>query len=105
MADAPLAVDAARDDGRRSGFPERLAEAVGVVAAIRDKAAIAGDLRLQKLRRLDVGGVARRERQRDRTAEKVADGVDFGGLPAARDPDGLRLRPPFPPCAERCAFT
>ena len=105
MADAPLAVDAARDDRDRAGVPEGLAEVVGVVAAVRDQAAIADDVLLQKLRRFDVRGIAGRERQRDGTADEVANGMDLGGLAAAREADGLRLRPPLPPCAERCAFT
>lgn len=83
MADAQPAVSASRDDRRCSGLPQRLAEAVGVVAAIREEPAKAGDVLLQQLRRLDVGGVARRQRQRDGSAEEVADGVDFSGLAAA----------------------
>ena len=37
--------------------------------------------------------------------ENVGEDVDLGGLPTARGADGLRLRPPLPPCAERCALT
>jgi hypothetical protein len=35
----------------------------------------------------------------------MADRVDLGGAAAARTADRLRRRPPFPPAAERCAFT
>lgn len=53
----------------------------------------------------EVGDVAGRQTQDGRSAQKVRHGVDLGGLAAARRSDGLGFRPPFPPCAERCAFT
>ncbi len=105
MADAPLAVDAAWDDRCGPGLAKRLAEAVGIVAFVSDEAAEAGRLRRQQVSRADVGDVAGGQRERDGTAEEVADGMDLRGLPAAGNADGLRLRPPLPPCAERCAFT
>ena len=37
----------------------------------------------------------------ERPALAVDDSVDFGRAPAARAPDRLFLRPPFPPAAER----
>jgi len=54
MSDGSLAVDAAWNDRRRSSRPQRLAEAVGVVAAVGDKAAEARDMLLQEFGRLDV---------------------------------------------------
>jgi hypothetical protein len=51
-----------------------------------------------------IAGVARGEVDDRRPANDVGDDVDLGGLPASRDADGLRLRPPLPPWAERCAL-
>lgn len=105
MPDAALAVGAAGDDRRGSGLSECLAKAVGIVALVGDETAEARGLGGQQFGGADVGDVACGQRERDGTAEEVADGVNLGGLAAAREPDGLRLGPPLPPCAERCAFT
>jgi hypothetical protein len=48
--------------------------------------------------------VATGEVERDRLAGLVCRGVDLAGPAAARPPDGLRVLPPFPPEALRCAF-
>ena len=49
--------------------------------------------------------VARREQQDPRAAERIGQRVDRGRAAAARTPDRLVEGPPFPPAAERCAFT
>ena len=105
MPDAALAVDAAGDDGLGSSRLQRGAEAVGVVAPVGGEALEAGRVCKQGLGRSDVGCVAGRERQRDRSAKQIADGVNFGGLTTPRVSDRLRLGPPLAPWAERCAFT
>ena len=82
------------------------AQPVGVVALVGDQAADpAGRVGQHGWRGGDVAGVAGRQQQDAGPAEDVGEGVDLGGLAAARGADGLRLRPPFPPWAERCALT
>jgi hypothetical protein len=45
------------------------------------------------------------EQEGDRPAVAVGQRVDLGRAPTARAADGLIALPPFPPEAERCAFT
>jgi len=52
-----------------------------------------------------VGGIAAGEQKGERTAAAVAQRMDFGVPSAPAHADGLRPGPPFPPAAERCAFT
>ena len=52
-----------------------------------------------------VAELARRYLEGDGPALRVADGVDLGRAPAPRAADGLVVLPPFPPEAQRCAFT
>ena len=105
MADRPRAVPAAWNDGPGAAVAKRLAQLIGVVAAVGDKAVEANGMRDQAVRAADIRDVARRDRQRGRAAEEIADRVDLGRAAAARDTDRLRLCPPLPPAAERCAFT
>src|SRR5271155_5621200 len=53
----------------------------------------------------DVGDIAGRQREGDRSAAIIGQTMDFRGATAARAPDRLRPLPPFAPAAERCAFT
>lgn len=85
--------------------PEDGEEVVRIVAAISDQALEAGRVLDQFAGGLDVGGVAGRQPECDGPPEEVADRVDLGRPAAARDADRLGFRSPFPPCAERCAFT
>ena len=52
-----------------------------------------------------VGGLARCQQEGERSALAIGDGVDLGVASAPADADRLKSRPPFPPAAERCAFT
>ncbi len=106
MADWPSAGAAAWDDRHCSGAAEVASKRVGVIAAVGDEAPKPARHRGDQVgRNLHVAGVAGREVDDRRAAEDVGDDVDLGGLPAARDANGLRLRPPLPPWAERCALT
>jgi hypothetical protein len=53
----------------------------------------------------DVRDVACAEPKDAQPPYTIADRVDLSGAAAARAADRLRRRPPFPPAAERCAFT
>ena len=56
-------------------------------------------------RRRAVCRIASGQHERKWAEDHVGKGMDFRGLPAPRGPDSLIFRPPFPPCAERCALT
>ena len=52
-----------------------------------------------------IGDLSAGEQEGDGAAVAIGQRVDFGGAAAARTTDGLFSLPPFPPEAERCAFT
>jgi hypothetical protein len=52
-----------------------------------------------------VGNMAAGQQKPDGTAETVGQGMDFGGASTTRATDRLIFLPPFPPDAQRCAFT
>ena len=59
----------------------------------------------QSLRRLAIRGLTAGQEEGERAAPAVAERVDLGRATAPADAEGLNLRPPFPPVAERCALT
>ena len=78
---------------------------VGIIASISHEPSQAPGQPGQELGcGFDVAGVARREVDQCRATDDVGDDVDLRGLAASREANGLRLRPPLPPCAERCAL-
>lgn len=81
------------------------AQAVGVVALVGQQAGGRRHLVQQRRSRRDIGAVTGAEDESHRPAATICQGMDFGGRTATRAPDGLNLRPPFPPWAERCART
>ena len=52
-----------------------------------------------------VSGVAAGQVERERSTLAIAQRVELGVSAAAARADRLFPRPPFPPAAERCAFT
>ena len=54
---------------------------------------------------LAISDLAAGEHEGDGPAVAIGQRVDLGRAPAAGAPDGLVALPPFPPEAERCAFT
>ena len=105
VGDFALAVGATGDDRDGAGPAAGPAQVVGVVALVGEDVAGPVGAGEQGRRDGDIGDVARREDQREGAADDVGEGVDLGGLAAARGADRLRLRPPFPPKAERWALT
>jgi len=103
--DLSLSVDPARDDGDLSLMAQVFADCVGVVAFFGDQVARACCAVEQQARSLHVRYMARRQFEGVGPPERVGEGVDLGCLAAAREADRLIFRPPFPPWAERCAFT
>jgi hypothetical protein len=85
-----LAVGFWRNDGGDPAFLELLDEGIAVVSLVADEG-VRLDLVEQGRGLSDVGRLPRRERQRDRVAECIDDGVDFRRQAAARTADGLVL--------------
>ena len=105
VGDLPLARDPAGDDRHGAGLAERAAQAVGVVALVRQNVAGAAGAGQELRCDGDVRDVPRRELQREGSADDVGENVDLGRLAAARGADRLSFGPPFPPKAERWALT
>jgi hypothetical protein len=84
---------------------EQGAQAVSVVGFIGDQPLDRSGGAQQLRSHHDVVQVAWREHEDARPSFAIGQGVDRGRAPAARTPDGLFKDPPFPPAAERCAFT
>jgi len=103
--DGALAVDASGDDGDGAGLADGLAQGVGVVTLVGQDMAGAPGASKERRGGSDVRDVARCQDQREGAADGVGEGVDLGGLAAARGADRLGFRPPFPPKAERWALT
>lgn len=80
-------------------------QALCVVGLVGNQALGQHDGLLQRQRHADVGDVARRHSKRNRSATTIGQAMDFARDPAPRAADGLNPGPPFPPDAERCAFT
>jgi len=98
MADLALSGAATRDDRRRAAGPQVTPQLVCIIAAIGDEPPQPARSSCDDLRGgLHIAGVAGRQVDYGRSAEDVGDDVDLRGLAAARDADGLRLRPPLPP--------
>jgi hypothetical protein len=83
-----FAVGLRGNDWRDAAVLERLDERVGVVAFVGEKG-FRLDLLQQRLRLRDVGRLPRRERQCDRVAQRIDEGMYLRRQAAARAPDGL----------------
>lgn len=101
----PDPVDLGWDIWRGSDSLDLPSHGVGVVAFIAvdqfsDRHLIEQDVGSDAIRNLPAG-----EQESDGAAVPVGQGVDFGGAAAARAADRLVPLPPFPPEAQRWAFT
>ena len=81
-----------------------LSQAVGIVSLVSEQIPCTLQARQQMGRNRAVRSITTSQHERERAADHVGKGMDFRGLPAARRADSLILRPPLPPCAERCAL-
>ncbi len=100
-----FAVDPAGNDRHGASATQGLADGVGVVPFVGKQVSGTGRTGQEQASGLDVRNVAWRQVEGVGPAEEVRERVDFGGLAAARRADRLVFRPPFPPWAERWAFT
>jgi hypothetical protein len=71
-----------RDHRCDSAGLEVFDQGVGIVTLVGDQG-VGLDLFEQELRLRDVGGLPRRQRERDGVAERIDDSVDLGAQPAA----------------------
>ncbi len=82
-----------------------LAYGVGVVTLVALDDSGPFELFEQGVGRGAIGNLAASQQEGNRAAAYVGQGVDLGRAAAARTADRLALLPPFPPEAQRCAFT
>ncbi len=101
----PASVALGWDVWNRTLNLDQVTDAVAVVSAVGMDETAWRQFVQQKLASLAVGSLARRQQEGERSALTISDGVDFGVASASADADRLGVRPPFPPAAERCAFT
>ena len=89
------------NDGRGAVFADAGAKGITIVALVGDQLTHGRRLRQHVGRSRDVGVLARRQVQDDRTALWVGQSMDFRRASASRAPDRLCVFPPFPPEALR----
>ena len=80
-------------------------DGIGVIAFVAVHQIGRGRLVKQCIGRDAIGHMAPGQQEGDGAALRVGQGVNFGGAPTARPADRLVPLPPFPPEAQRCAFT
>ena len=105
VGDRPLARGGGGDDGLGLLRFQGASQAVGVVSLVGDQPSRRRSGGQKARCGGDVGAVPGCEQQCYGAPASICQGMDFRGRTATRAPDGLNLRPPFPPCAERCART
>lgn len=94
-----------RDVRHRAALLDLPAEGITVIALVRVQD-FAGRKALQGGRyRRAISDLAASEPKGKWAAVLIGQGVDLGRAPATRTTDRLSFLPPFPPEAERCAFT
>ena len=97
MADVRLAAGFARNDGLDAFLFKKGADGVGVITLVGEELFDAGDEADAFFRPHAVGGVAGREDESPRPAEFIDDRVNLAVATALREPDRLKIGPPFPP--------
>jgi hypothetical protein len=92
------------NDGPRAALDDFGTQIVAIVAFIGKQPAHSRGQGENIRRRRDVGILTGREMESMWSAERIAQGMDFGRAAPTRSADRLPAFPPFPPLAERCAF-
>ena len=105
VTDFLSAIGFAPDDGLDASLLEESPDRIGIIAFVRYEFFNAGDEADAFFGHHTIGGIAGREDERPRPAEFVDDRMDLAVTAAFRKPDRLKFRPPFPPLAQRWAFT
>jgi len=94
-----------RNDRLASAVGQPVAEPSGIVGTIRDQPLWDRYTGEQSCRPVQVMRLSCGQRERQRAADGVGQGMNFGRPSAARPADRLLEVPPFAPAAERCALT
>lgn len=89
------------DDGLGAATNDFAAKVVAVIPLVGEERAHRRRERQNIGRRRDIGILAWSQMQDDRSAERIAQRMDFCGAASARAADGLIVLPPFPPEAHR----
>ena len=93
-----------RNDGDSPALFEEATQAIAVVSGIAGQAAARWNSADQGCRDSNVAKMAGRHFNGDGASALINNSVDFRRAAAARATNRLRLGPPFPPAAERCAL-
>jgi len=92
------------NDGFAAALCQPRAKPPGVIGAVCEEAAWRWNARQQLGHACQIMRLARRQAQRNGPSACVGQGMNLGRPSAARASDRLRIFPPFPPEAERCAL-
>src|SRR5262249_48593491 len=103
-AEPALAVRLVGDDGFGAALAEPSAQVVAVIGLVGEKLFSRFGSADQALGNWTIMRLAAGQEEGKKTALSIRDCVDFCIAPAARASNRLRLLPPFPPEAERCAL-
>jgi hypothetical protein len=101
---ASLARRIVGDDRLGALLGKKAPQPVAVIGGVACQAAARRDRADQRRGDANVAQLARRYFEGDRASAGIDDRMDFRGAAAARAADRLRIGPPFPPAAERCAL-
>ena len=93
-----------RNDRDGPTLEEKATQSVAVVSGVGGEPRARWNGADQSCRDANVAAMSRRHFDGDGTSARVDDGVDFRRATAARAANRLRLGPPFPPAADRCAL-
>ena len=101
---AALAGRVVGDHRQTAALDEKAAQAVAVVSRIRQAQRRRRQVTDEGQRHPRIAALAGAQLEGDRPPLLIDRCVDLSGVSAARAPDGLRVRPPFPPPAQRWAL-
>jgi len=105
MADFLFAIGFAWDDSLDALFFEEGPDRIGIIAFVSKELFDSRDQADTFLGHDAISGVARGQDEGPRPALRIDDRVDFAVAATFRKPDRLKIRPPFPPLAQRWTFT
>ena len=93
-----------RDDWNSPALSQEAPQPIAVVSCVRGQAPARRNSADQGCRNPNIAEMAGRHFDGDGASVRVDDGMDFRRAATARATNRLRLGPPFPPAAERCAL-
>jgi hypothetical protein len=100
----PFAGRIVRNDRDSPALTQEAPEPIAVISRVGGQATARWNSADQSGRDADIAEMSRGHFDGDGASAPIDDGVDFRGAAAARAANRLRLGPPFPPAAERCAL-